>query len=184
MKRSEILEKLGAIENAKEICDYIMAEYGKDLAKEKEKFEELQKQMAEAQEKHNADLKAKDEELAKFNVEEIEGLKAYKEQNEAKIKTDKQNNSIKEFLKKNEYSVDDVLLSYVSNNMKPSFDENFAITNADELLTGLKTNASQYKITAKEEGAKAMTPQSSEPAQSSPKTLADAIAQKLNNKGD
>lgn len=158
MKRSELLEKLGEIENAKEICDFVMAENGKDISREQEKINALQTEIKTLKETHENELKAKDEELAKFNVEEIADLKKYKETNEAKIKTDKQNEAIKEFLKANEYSVDDVLMSYVNGSLKPDFNDDFKITNSDEILKSLSEKASQYKIAQTEDGARATTP--------------------------
>lgn len=165
MKRSEILEKLGEIENAKEICDFIMAENGKDIAKEQEKHTALQTELANLKETHTAELKAKDEELAKFNADEIVELKKYKEDNEAKIKTSKENDAIKEFLKSNEFSVDDVLMSYVNSSLKPSFDNDFKITNGEDILKGLNDKASQYKITKTDAGATATAPKVDKPVE-------------------
>ena len=66
MKRSELLEKLGEIENAKEICDFVMAENGKDISREQEKINALQTEIKTLKETHENELKAKDEELAKL----------------------------------------------------------------------------------------------------------------------
>lgn len=134
-------------------------------AKSAKEFEELQERhnslMAEMEQlktTHAEEIKNKDDELAKFNAEEIEELRKYKDDREAEIKVDKQNQSIKEFLSKNEYSVDDVLLSFVNGNLKPEFDNDFKITNSDDILTKLQDKAGQYKIKLEQGGATATAP--------------------------
>ena len=92
-------------------------------------------------------------------------LKKYKEDNEAKIKTSKENDAIKEFLKSNEFSVDDVLMSYVNSSLKPSFDNDFKITNGEDILKGLNDKASQYKITKTDAGATATAPKVDKPVE-------------------
>lgn len=125
----------------------------------KEKHTILEQEIEQLKETHINELKAKDEELSKFNADEIAELKQYKEDNEAKIKAGKESDSLKSFLTENKYSVDDVLMSYVNSNLKPEFDENFKITNSEQLLSGLNEKAAQYKITETVGGAKAQLPQ-------------------------
>ena len=140
--------------------------------KSAKEFEELQERhnslMAEMEQlktTHAEEIKNKDDELAKFNAEEIEELRKYKDNREAEIKIDKQNQSIKEFLSKNEYSVDDVLLSFVNGNLKPEFDNDFRITNSDDILTKLQDKAGQYKIKSEQGGATATAPIFEKPAE-------------------
>lgn len=141
-------------------------------AKSAKEFEELQERhnslMAEMEQlktTHAEEIKSKDDALAQFNLEEIEGLRKYKEDREAEIKVDKQNQSIKAFLAKNEYSVDDVLLSFVNSNLKPEFDNDFKITNSDDILTSLQDKAAQYKIKSEQGGATATAPRFEKPAE-------------------
>lgn len=141
-------------------------------AKSAKEFEELQERhnslMAEIEQlktTHAEEIKSKDDALAQFNLEEIEGLRKYKEDREAEIKVDKQNQSIKSFLSENEYSVDDVLLTYINSSLKPEFDDDFKITNGDNILAGLGDNAPQYKIKAEQGGATAMTPKHTKPVE-------------------
>lgn len=165
MKRSEILEKLGDIENAKEICDFILDLNGKEI-------QSFKSQIAELESKHQEELKAKDEVIAErektiagFDTAEFEALKTYKVDNEAKIKAGKEADAVKSFLKANNYSSDDVLLSYITGTIKPEFDEDFKITNSDVVLKGLEEKASQYKITEKTGGASATNPPPSKPVE-------------------
>lgn len=132
----------------------------KEIDELKEKHTILEQEIAQLKETHTNELKAKDDELAKFNADEIAELKQYKEDNEAKIKAGKESDSLKSFLADNKFSVDDVLMSYVNSNLKPTFDENFKITNSEELLAGLNAKAGQYKITETVGGAKPQQPQS------------------------
>ena len=126
----------------------------KEIDELKEKQSALEMELAKIKETHTSELQAKDEELAKFNADEIAELRQYKEDNEAKIKLGKEQDSLKTFLSDNKYSVDEVLLSYVNSNLKPVYDENFKITNSDELLVALNEKANQYKITETVGGAK------------------------------
>lgn len=126
----------------------------KEIDELKEKQTALESEIAQLKETHTNELKSKDEQLAQFNAEEIAELKQYKEDNEAKIKAGKQSDSLKSFLGDNKFSVDDVLLSFVNDKLKPVYDEDFKITNSEELLAGLNEKASQYKITEEVGGAK------------------------------
>lgn len=126
----------------------------KEIDELKEKQTTLESEIAQLKETHANELKSKDEELSQFNAEEIAELKQYKEDNEAKIKAGKEQDSLKAFLGDNKFSIDDVLMSYVNDKLKPVFDDEFKITNSEELLVGLNEKASQYKITETEGGAK------------------------------
>ena len=132
----------------------------KEIEELKEKHTILEQEIAQLKETHTNELKAKDELLSQFNAEEIAELKQYKEDNEAKVKAGKESDSLKTFLTDNKFSVDDVLLSYVNDKLKPVFDDEFKITNSEELLNGLNEKASQYKITETVGGAKPQLPQS------------------------
>lgn len=189
MKKEVILE---ALKNAgveleedklKDFLTEIQVANDSDLKKYKS-------QIADLETKHQEELKAKDDiiadrdaKIAGFNTTEYEELKTYKADNEAKIKSGKETDAIKTFLKDNKYSCDDVLLSYVTGTIKPEFDDDFKITNTDVVLKGLEEKASQYKIKETTDGAKAITPPNNDKgADTQPKTLRDAFAQKFNIK--
>lgn len=138
----------------------VKAKSQKEYDELKEKHIILETEIAQLKETHSNELKAKDEELSKYNADEIAELKQYKEENEAKIKSGKETESLKEFLTKNNYSVDDVLLSYVNSNLKPVYDDEFKITNNEELLNALNEKAGQYRITETTGGAKPQQTQS------------------------
>ena len=170
MKKEVILEALKNAgveldeEKQKEFITAINVANDADIQKYKSQYSTLEEQKKEVENQ----LQLKNEELAKFNQDEINELKKYKEDNELKIKQGNQNEIIKKFLTENKFSSDDILLNFVNNALQPQFDENSNLTNGDALLSGLNEKASQYKITETAEGAKAMiqplaTPQEEDP---------------------
>ena len=143
-----------------------------EKAKNQKSFDELQEkhdalvaEMEQLKATHAEEIKSRDDKLATFNADEIAELRKFKEDKEAEAKANRQNDTIRAFLKKNEYSVDDVLMSFVNSNLKPEFDDNFEITNGDNLLNGLNEKASQYKIKAEQGGATATAPSFEKPAE-------------------
>ena len=129
MKKEVILEalkKAGVELEESKLKDFlieIQVANDSDLKKYKSQIEELET-------KHQEELKAKDDIIAEkdntiagFNTTEYEELKTYKAENEAKIKSSKETDAIKQFLKDNKYSSDEVLLSYIISAIKPEFDD-------------------------------------------------------------
>lgn len=173
MKKDVILE---ALKNAgveleedklKSFVEAINVAKSMDVEKYKTQSNELQEKLTKAEE----DLKAKSEELSKFNVEEIDALKKFREDNEAslteleelkkyradneaKIKLDKEDNALKSFLGENKFSSDEILLNFIRTKLNPEFDDNSKITNTESLLAGLNEKASSYRITEETGGAK------------------------------
>lgn len=166
MKKEVILEALKNAgveleeEKLKAFIDAIHSENGKDLQKFKDDYASLETSKKELEEQLNQKLAEKDAELSKFNLDEINELRKYKEDNELKIKQDKESGAIKDFLTANKYSSDEILLNYITSTIKPQFDDNSKITNGEEFLAALNEKASQYKITEEVGGAKPQLPQS------------------------
>lgn len=176
MKKDVILE---ALKNAgveleedklKDFVEAINVAKGMDIEKYRAQSNELQEKLTKTEE----ELKAKSEELSKFNIEEIDNLKKFKEDNEAslteleelkkyradneaKIKLDKEDNALKSFLGENKFSSDEILLNFIRTKLNPEFDDNSKITNADVLLASLNEKAGSYKISEETGGAKPQT---------------------------
>ena len=166
MKKEVILE---ALKNAgveleedklKEFMNAIHAENGKDLQKYKDDYASLEASKKELEEQLNSRLAEKDAELSKFNVDEINELRKYKEDNELRIKQEKEDGSIKDFLSANKYSSDEILLNYIKSTIRPEFDADSKITNGEQFLAALSEKAGQYKITEEVGGAKPQLPSS------------------------
>jgi len=159
MKKDVILEALknaGIELEEDKLKDFVTAiniANDNDIQKFKKENENLQAKIAEGEN----NLKLKQEELAKFNVQEIEALRQYKLDNEKRLLEDKHNSILTKFLEDNKYSHDDILLNYITSKLKPEFSDEDKITNGNELLENLEAHAKQYKITETDQGAKATT---------------------------
>lgn len=176
MKKDVILEALknaGVELEEDKLKGFVEAIYianGLDIERYKTQNAELQEKLTQTEN----DLKTKTDELAKFNVEEIdnlkkfkedneasltelEELKKYKEENELKIKQGKETDALKSFLSDNKFSSDEILLNYIRTKLNPEYDDNSKITNADVLLASLNEKAGSYKISEETGGAKPQT---------------------------
>lgn len=158
MKKDVILEALKNVgielseEKQKEFITAINVANDNDIQKFKKEIESLQTKIVESEN----NLKLKDNELSKFDLKEIEALRQYKEDNEKKMLEEKHNSKLTEFLDKNNYSHDEILLSYINSKLAPIFGDDDEITNGEQLLAGLDMQAKQYKITETDNGAKAI----------------------------
>lgn len=188
MKKEVIIEALKKAEieldegKLKEFLHDIQVANDADVKGFKLQISDLEAKHAEALKEKEDLIAEKNAQIASFDTAGYEDLKKYKTENEARLLASKQEDAVKAFLKDNQYSSNDVLMTYIMNKIKPEFDDDFKIKNSEAVLAGLNEHAKQYKITEQQSGATATTPPAQADIKATPTTLRDALAQKFNMK--
>lgn len=190
MDRATLMSKLGEIENAKNIVDFIMDENGKDIetakAKVREEFSDY--------EQTKTDLAEKAAELQKFEKdgelyidrEEYSNLVKFKQETEQQAELSQKTKAITELLKSNNANEKAVkLLTKAIKLDEVEFEESdgqLTIKNGSKVLEGLKSEYADFFVTNTESGgAKSTTPPAEATDKSTaPLTLQDALKEKYN----
>ena len=153
MKRAELEAKMTGVENAKEIIDFVMSEYGKAVA---DNQTELKKY------KEGGEFYIAPDKLAKAKEADFEAIEKLKNEHKelAKYKADQiasetkktQTESIKETLKGAKY--DDKVIDLLTREALEygKFGEDNKLENGDELFGKIGEKYSHFKVTEKEGG--------------------------------
>lgn len=191
MKKETIIEALEKAnvqleeEQLKAFIKAIQVANGYDIEKAKGDYDAKVKELADLQEKFDAEVKSHEKGGEKYiDSTELEELRKFKADTIDAQNKKAQNTAIKELLSKDEYKFDKKaieLLTLVAKDKGIKFNDKNEIENADEFIKTMTTDFKDYIITEQKQGA---NPQNTvNQTQKEPDTtLASAIAEKYNQK--